>query len=126
MNRIIKDFKVLLSEENQEKFKESVISLAQSETSMAHLQELIPLDFFLDYSTLVSSFFNMYHSEVRMGRGISYVSFHNRLEHLQETSVILREKESEGCKLIGEHIKSIYLHNYWQYSIRYRQPLWFI
>jgi len=83
MNRVIKDLKVLLSEENQEKFKQGVIELAMVETSMAHLQESIPLDFFLDYGTLVSSFFNMYHSQVRMGKGISYVSFHNRLEHLK-------------------------------------------
>jgi len=101
MNRIIKDFKVLLSEENQEKFKQRVIELAMAETSMAHLQESIPLDFFLDYSTLVSSFFNMYHSQVRMGKGISYVSFHNRLEHLIQ-------KENEGCRMVGELIKDVY------------------
>jgi hypothetical protein len=109
MNRIIKDFKVILSEENQEKFKESVISLAQAETKMALEQEQIPLDFFLDYGTLVSSFFNMYHSQVRMGKGISYVSFHNRLEHLQEISVIMRGKENESVKLIGQNLKYIYL-----------------
>jgi len=109
MNRIIKDFKVILSEENQEKFKESVIRLAQVETTMALEQEQIPLDFFLDYGTLVSSFFNMYHSQVRMGKGISYISFHNRLEHLQEISVIMRGKENESVKLIGQKLKYIYL-----------------
>jgi len=109
MNRIIKDFKVILSEENQEKFKESVIRLAQVETTMALEQEEIPLDFFLDYGTLVSSFFNMYHSQVRMGKGISYISFHNRLEHLQEISVIMRGKENESVKLIGQKLKYIYL-----------------
>jgi hypothetical protein len=108
MNRIIKDFKVLLSEENQEKFKQRVIELAMAETSMAHLQESIPLDFFLDYSTLVSSFFNMYHSQVRMGKGISYVSFHNRLEHLQEISNVLIQKENEVCRMVGELIKDVY------------------
>jgi len=109
MNRIIKDFKVILSEENQEKFKESVIRLAQTETAMALEQEQIPLDFFLDYGTLVSSFFNMYHGQVRMGKGISYISFHNRLEHLQEISVIMRGKENESVKLIGQKLKYIYL-----------------
>jgi hypothetical protein len=108
MNRIIKDLKVLLTEENQEKFKQGVIELAQAETSMAYLQEVIPLDFFLDYGSLVSSFFSMYHSQVRMGKGISYVSFHNRLEHLQEVGNILIEKDNEGCQMVGEHIKGIY------------------
>lgn len=109
MNRVIKDLKVILDEQSSEQFGELVTKMAKVETTMAQFPDLVPLDFFLDYSGLVSSFYNMYTSFIRKQKGISYVSLTNRLERLEEISAIMRNKENDHVKIMGNKLKGIYM-----------------
>jgi hypothetical protein len=109
MDKIVKDLKVILSSDSKSEFGKLITELSQRETEMAHLAELIPLDFFLDYGHLVSSFYEMYLESVQTNKGFSYEVFIKKLEILEQTSSILRNKENKLLSGIGTHLKAIYL-----------------
>jgi len=100
MNRIIKDYTIILDSEGKEQVKLAVIQLATAETLMAHNQQLIPIDFFLDFSKLVSIFFNFYTVNVSNDNGISYISYYERIEYLQEIIENLQYRKQDKLKKI--------------------------
>ena len=101
MNRVIKDYTILLDQEGKEQVKQALIQLSKAETLMAHNQQLIPLDFLLDFGKLTSAFFNFYTVNVSNDNGISYISYYERVEYLEETIETLKyRKQDELFKII--------------------------